>query len=352
MRRAKAVAAQNIDIQDKISVRPRGRKQNGATRRRLKPAASKSSSPKSPATRRKTTQRRPRRTAANDNVLQIVAAPALPTTAVEPAPVAASRLQVLRPSPAACNRTVLGAAVVVLTAMSATTAWVCLSSPPPRLAVVARAAAVERTIDAQVRASRIPAETLPLAVAAYTPIPPVNLSLPPISFGELNVAPRSRLGVAEMRELARRIAAEPPARRAGRAADTPKESATKVSLLGAVPGGIDLIQEARRYLGRNPTGWAHNWCGKFLDMVLRHTGRPGGGNLARGYLKYGPHLPGPKVGAIAVFARAGGGHVGIVTGIDSNGNPIIISGNFNSRVEEATYPRRALAYVAPGPSAN
>lgn len=268
-------------------------------------------------------------------------------------PVAAPKLYLPWPGPSACNRTLLATAVVVLTAVSATTGWVCLSSPPPRLAVVGRAAVVERTIDAQVKASRIPVETLPLAVAAYTPIPPVNLSLPPMGFGWPNVTPgRPRLTVSEMRELARRIAAEPGAQRAGRASDTPKDTTAKLGLLGAVPGGIDLIREARRYLGRNPTGWAHNWCGKFLDMVLRHTGRPGGGNLARGYLKYGPHLPGPKVGAIAVFARAGGGHVGIVTGIDSNGNPIIISGNFNRRVEEATYPRRALAYVAPGPSVN
>jgi len=110
----------------------------------------------------------------------------------------------------------------------------------------------------------------------------------------------------------------------------------------------DLIVEARKYLGGNPTGWAADWCGKFLDMVLKKTGRRGGGNLARGYIKYGTRLAGPEVGAIAIFSRKGGGHVGIVTGIDSNGNPIIISGNHNDRVAVAIYPAsRALAYVRP-----
>lgn len=115
----------------------------------------------------------------------------------------------------------------------------------------------------------------------------------------------------------------------------------------AAVSGNDLIAEARKYLGGNPTGWSREWCGRFLDMVLKKTGHKGGGNLARGYLKYGKHLPGPRIGAIAVFSRRGGGHVGIVTGVDSNGNPIVISGNHNDRVAIATYPAsRVLAYVS------
>jgi uncharacterized protein (TIGR02594 family) len=116
----------------------------------------------------------------------------------------------------------------------------------------------------------------------------------------------------------------------------------------AAISGNDLIAEARKYLGGNPTGWSSEWCGRFLDMVLKKTGHKGGGNLARGYLKYGKRLPGPQVGAIAVFSRRGGGHVGIVTGVDSNGNPIVISGNYNDRVAIATYPAsRVLGYVDP-----
>ena len=75
----------------------------------------------------------------------------------------------------------------------------------------------------------------------------------------------------------------------------------------------------------------------------------GGGNLASGYAHYGTRVSGPQVGAIAVMGRHGGGHVGVVSGIDGNGNPIIVSGNHNHTVAELVYPRgRITAYVLPG----
>ena len=109
-----------------------------------------------------------------------------------------------------------------------------------------------------------------------------------------------------------------------------------------------LVADARRYIGTNPTGRKSLWCGAFMDMVLRQTGHKGGGNLALGYLHYGHRVAGPQVGAIAVMGRRGGGHVGVVSGIDANGNPIIVSGNHNHTVAEAVYPRgRIKAYVMP-----
>ena len=49
------------------------------------------------------------------------------------------------------------------------------------------------------------------------------------------------------------------------------------------------------------------------------------------------------------MSRRGGGHVGVVSGLDGNGNPIIISGNHGHRVAESVYPRgRIYAYVMPG----
>jgi len=110
-----------------------------------------------------------------------------------------------------------------------------------------------------------------------------------------------------------------------------------------------LIAEARKYIGTNPTGRASLWCGAFMDLVLKRTGHPGGGNLASAYAHYGSHVSGPEVGAIAVMGRRGGGHVGVVTGVDPNGNPIILSGNHNHTVAESVYPRgRISAYVMPG----
>ena len=43
----------------------------------------------------------------------------------------------------------------------------------------------------------------------------------------------------------------------------------------------------------------------------------GGGNLASAYARYGTRVSGPQVGAIAVMGRNGGGHVGVVSGIDA-----------------------------------
>jgi len=113
-------------------------------------------------------------------------------------------------------------------------------------------------------------------------------------------------------------------------------------------GSNRLVGEARKYIGTNPTGRRSLWCGAFMDMVLRETGHKGGGNLALAYAHYGHRVSGPRVGAIAVMGRRGGGHVGVVAGVDPNGNPIIISGNHNHTVAQSVYPRRRiLAYVVP-----
>jgi uncharacterized protein (TIGR02594 family) len=126
-----------------------------------------------------------------------------------------------------------------------------------------------------------------------------------------------------------------------------RQSAASMTSFGGFGGG-SLVADARRYLGTNPTGRRSLWCGAFMDKVLRETGHAGGGNLAKGYMRYGTRVSGPQVGAIAVMGRRGGGHVGVVSGVDANGNPIVISGNHNNTVAESVYPRgRIIAYVMP-----
>jgi hypothetical protein len=50
-----------------------------------------------------------------------------------------------------------------------------------------------------------------------------------------------------------------------------------------------------------------------------------------------------------VMGRRGGGHVGVVSGIDAAGDPIVVSGNNGNRVREAPISRgRIYAYVMPG----
>jgi uncharacterized protein (TIGR02594 family) len=114
-------------------------------------------------------------------------------------------------------------------------------------------------------------------------------------------------------------------------------------------GGGGLVSVARGYLGTNPTGKASLWCGNFMNLVLEKSGlQPSSSNTARSFASYGHRISGPQVGAIAVMGRRGGGHVGIVTGVDANGNPILVSGNHNRTVAESVYPRgRIYAYVMP-----
>jgi uncharacterized protein (TIGR02594 family) len=111
----------------------------------------------------------------------------------------------------------------------------------------------------------------------------------------------------------------------------------------------NVVSEARRYIGGNPTGRSRLWCARFMNMVLKRSGHSGtGSDMASSFAHYGRRVSGPQVGAIAVMGRRGGGHVGVVSGIDRHGNPIIVSGNHGHRVAESTYPRgRIYAYVLP-----
>ena len=125
-------------------------------------------------------------------------------------------------------------------------------------------------------------------------------------------------------------------------------------------GSSNVVSEARRHLGGNPTGRGRLWCARFMNMVLQHSGYRGtGSDMANSFAKYGQRVSGPQVGAIAVMSRGRRGGrsvtdtqrfdaVGVITGIDASGNPIMISGNNGNRVREAPVSRgRIYAYVMP-----
>jgi uncharacterized protein (TIGR02594 family) len=162
---------------------------------------------------------------------------------------------------------------------------------------------------------------------------------------------RWKRGVAHMRThgLARTYATA-HANRSANSADVMSSSANSAGVTAS--GGIsssNIVAEARRYLGGNPTGRGSLWCARFMNMVLQHSGYRGtGSDMASSFARYGQRVSGPQVGAIAVMGRRGGGHVGIITGIDAAGNPIMISGNNGNRVREAPVSRgRISAYVMP-----
>lgn len=150
---------------------------------------------------------------------------------------------------------------------------------------------------------------------------------------------------------AAQIASLGPARaHRGRArATAPAQSHTVIAAFG----GSSLVAEARRHIGATAAqlGLRRSlWCAAFIDkVVLPNTGHSRlHSDVARDFARYGRRVSGPQVGALAVMKRSGGGHIGVVSGIESDGDVRVISGNFNGRVQEAVYPRsRVIAYVVP-----
>jgi uncharacterized protein (TIGR02594 family) len=136
---------------------------------------------------------------------------------------------------------------------------------------------------------------------------------------------------------------------AGAHASIPSSTFSGRMSMSAGFGSSNIVAEARRYLGGNPTDRGSLWCARFMNMVLQHEGYRGtGSDMASSFASYGQRVSGPQVGAIAVMGRRGGGYVGIITGIDAQGNPIMISGNNGNRVREAPISRgRIYAYVMP-----
>jgi len=142
------------------------------------------------------------------------------------------------------------------------------------------------------------------------------------------------------------------AHRAQRESNAHRLRSTAISAPPKAPvtGWPALVREARKYMGTNPTARDRLWCATFMNMVLAKVGYSGtNSDAARSFAQYGRRIYEPRVGAIVVLTRGkNGGHVGVVSGVDPQGNPIIISGNHGRKVGEAIYPRsRVIAYVMP-----
>lgn len=126
------------------------------------------------------------------------------------------------------------------------------------------------------------------------------------------------------------------------------------------------ITEARRFLGKRE-GAADldkalglrakeiSWCGAFVGMVmataLPKEPLPANPLGARNWLKFGTVLPGPQVGAVAVFYRGSRngwqGHVGLVVGHDAT-HLHILGGNQSDKVSIARIAKdRLLGYRWP-----
>lgn len=93
------------------------------------------------------------------------------------------------------------------------------------------------------------------------------------------------------------------------------------------------------------------WCGVAVAGWLAEAGLPYPKTYYRAlsWAEYGVACKSPKLGAIAVLQRKGGGHVGIVTGVNESGSHVrLLGGNQGDSVCEAWFEAsRIVAYRMP-----
>lgn len=122
--------------------------------------------------------------------------------------------------------------------------------------------------------------------------------------------------------------------------------------LREVPGKTHapMIQRWLRKLG---AWWEDDetpWCGTFVAACLQaaHEPVPKAWYRARAYLELGKGLPDPVLGAVVVFTRELGGHVGFVVGEDEYGRLMVLGGNQGNAVSIAPFdPARVLGFRWP-----
>lgn len=100
---------------------------------------------------------------------------------------------------------------------------------------------------------------------------------------------------------------------------------------------LDLIAAARTHIGKGARelGLPHSlWCADFTNRLRREVGLPVvKSRTAIDQRRKGARLSKPVVGALAIFSRRGGGHVGVIADV-KHGRVLLISGNDGRRVRE------------------
>jgi uncharacterized protein (TIGR02594 family) len=87
------------------------------------------------------------------------------------------------------------------------------------------------------------------------------------------------------------------------------------------------------------------WCALFVNAVLNEAGLKGTGSLAaRSFEAWGERLAGPAPGAVLVFVRAGGGHVGFYVGESADAYRVL-GGNQSDTVNETWVAKARLTAI-------
>lgn len=94
---------------------------------------------------------------------------------------------------------------------------------------------------------------------------------------------------------------------------------------------------AEKWLGKDDS--LVPWCGLFMRHVMRLAGFPVPALpwAAKSWLGWGVALVTPVVGAVVIFKRPGGYHVGIVVGVDILGRLVVLAGNQGDAVKYSVF---------------
>lgn len=117
--------------------------------------------------------------------------------------------------------------------------------------------------------------------------------------------------------------------------------------------GAPTAPRIARWLQQLRAWWADDetpWCGTAMAAWMRAAGvaPPAAWYRAKAWADWGVALAAPVPGAVVVFQRAGGGHVGLVVGRDARWRLMVLGGNQGDQVCIAPFePARVLAYRWP-----
>lgn len=117
--------------------------------------------------------------------------------------------------------------------------------------------------------------------------------------------------------------------------------------------GKEHAPEIQKWLRALKAWWSDDetpWCGVFVAEVMRRTGHelPKHWYRALAWADWGKRIDRPRVGCVVVFSRKGGGHVGLVVGVDQNGRLLVLGGNQGNAVRIDPFDTdRVVAYVVP-----
>lgn len=92
------------------------------------------------------------------------------------------------------------------------------------------------------------------------------------------------------------------------------------------------------------------WCGTIMGDWMTKCGiaPPPSFFRAKAWADWGSRITNPVPGCVAVFARDGGGHVGLVVAQDAGGRLLVLGGNQGNSVSIAPFDKgRAIAFRWP-----